>query len=101
MVKQTVLFLIEFFQKIWSNSTSPQHAPQPTTRSIGHKFFVLNEVMKIGTLPTGYHTKSHPNPNIFCDAKDCNINIEINQLQLYGKVLICGHGYHNECFQKM
>ncbi|CAH1769373.1 10151_t:CDS:2, partial [Entrophospora sp. SA101] len=25
----------------------------------------------------------------------------IDQLQLYGKVLICGHGYHNECFQKM
>ena len=104
MVKQTALFLVEFFQKIWSNSTSPQHVPQPTTGSIqstGHKFFVLNEIMKIGTLPTGYRTKSPPNPNIFCDAKDCNINIEIDQLQLYGKVLICGHGYHNECFQKM
>ena len=104
MVKQTALFLIEFFQNIWSNSTSPQHAPQSITRPIkstGHKFFVLNEIMKIGTLPTGYHTKSPPNPNIFCDAKDCDINIEIDQLQLYGKVLICGHGYHNECFQKM
>ncbi|CAJ0756082.1 6414_t:CDS:2, partial [Entrophospora sp. SA101] len=72
------------------------HAPQSITRPIkstGHKFFVLNEIMKIGTLPTGYHTKSPP--------KDCDINIEIDQLQLYGKVLICGHGYHNECFQKM
>ncbi|CAJ0751057.1 23614_t:CDS:2, partial [Entrophospora sp. SA101] len=80
------------------------HAPQSITRPIkstGHKFFVLNEIMKIGTLPTGYHTKSPPNFNIFCDAKDCDINIEIDQLQLYEKVLICGHGYHNECFQKM
>jgi hypothetical protein len=104
MVKQTALFLIEFFQNIWSNSTSPQHAPQSITRPIkstGHKFFVLNEIMKIGTLPTGYHTKSPPNLNIFCDAKDCDVNIEIDQLQLYGKVLICGHGYHNECFQKI
>ena len=104
MVKQTALFLIEFFQKIWSNSTSPQSTPQFTTesiKSISHKFFVLDEVIKIGTLPTGYHTKSPPNPNIFCDANNCNINIEIDQLQLYGKVLICGHGYHNECFQKM
>ncbi|CAJ0767337.1 5358_t:CDS:2, partial [Entrophospora sp. SA101] len=67
------------------------HAPQSITRPIkstGHKFFVLNEIMKIGTLPTGYHTKS---PNIFCDAKDCDINIEIDQLQLYGKVLICDY----------
>nr|CAG8467446.1 7683_t:CDS:2 [Entrophospora candida] len=34
MVKHTALFLIEFFQNIWSNSTSPQHAPQSVTRSI-------------------------------------------------------------------
>jgi len=104
MVKQTALFLIEFFQEIWSNLSSPQPTPQFTAKSIkstNHKFFVLDEVMKIGTLPTGYHTKSPPNPNVFCDANDCNINMEIDQLQLHGKVLICGHGYHNVCFQKM
>ncbi|CAJ0852338.1 7305_t:CDS:2 [Entrophospora sp. SA101] len=69
MVKQTALFLIEFFQNIWSNSTSPQHAPQSTTRPI--------------------------------KSTDHDINIEIDQLQLYEKVLIRGHWYHNECIQKM
>ncbi|CAJ0759629.1 5907_t:CDS:2 [Entrophospora sp. SA101] len=52
-------------------------------------------------LSIGYHTKSPPNLNIFCGAKDHDINIEIDQLQLYEKVLIRGHWYHNECIQKM
>jgi hypothetical protein len=103
MVKQTALFLVEFFQKIWSDSATsqPTQFALESIKSTGYKFLVLDEVMKIGTLPTGYHTKNPPNSNIFCDAEDCNINIEIDQLHLYGKVLICGHGYHNECFQKM
>ena len=37
-----------------------------------------------------------PNVNKFCDHINCS-----NSTNNIGEVLICGHAYHEECFQKL
>lgn len=44
-------------------------------------------------MPTGYHTGHPPKPNV-CDI--CDVNLDSNS-----KVLICGHGYHQICYNNL
>jgi len=44
-------------------------------------------------LPLGYHTKTSPIIEKLCDYDNCKISSTDFQ------VLICGHSYHEECFQ--
>jgi hypothetical protein len=45
-------------------------------------------------MPLGYHSPILPNMKKFCDKKFCK-----NLTNEEGEVLICGHAYHEECFQ--
>ena len=48
-----------------------------------------------GALPLGYHSIKSSQPNRFCDAMECT-NSQIN-----GRVMPCGHAYHDECWIKL
>ncbi|UZO00234.1 uncharacterized protein OCT59_001486 [Rhizophagus irregularis] len=75
LVKKTALFLLDFFDGIWQNNESRFSA---------------------GVLPIGYHSTVPPSINKFCDHVNC-----ANFTDEHGEVLICGHAYHEECFQKL
>jgi hypothetical protein len=47
-------------------------------------------------LPIGYHSAVPPSNEKFCDHVNC-----ANFTNENGEVLICGHAYHEECFQKL
>ena len=59
----------------------------------------FNIEVQMKALPSGYHTSNPPNSRIFCDYEHCNI--KQNENQSNDCVLICGHAYHYECFQKL
>ncbi|CAG8812172.1 10517_t:CDS:1, partial [Racocetra fulgida] len=54
------------------------------------KFFMatLDEIVNLNCLPTGYHTAHLPLPD------SCDLPIRY----LTGKIYICGHSYHDKCY---
>jgi len=94
MVKKSALFLLDFFQKIWENSNNIN---APTGKKKLYSLATFNMEITMKALPSGYHTTNPPKHKVFCDYESCNNNEkEINDC-----VLICGHAYHYECFQKL
>lgn len=52
----------------------------------------LDKTVDRRKLPTGYHTSSPPTPSS-CDKCERDLgSLNVN-------VLICGHGYHHECYK--
>ena len=52
----------------------------------------LNEIVDIRSFPTGYRTSFPPMSGMCDKCKQELGNLNVN-------VLICGHGYHYECYQ--
>ncbi|CAJ0841430.1 5569_t:CDS:2, partial [Entrophospora sp. SA101] len=59
-----------------------------------YKLPTLNAHIDLRSLPTGYHTSFPPNPEL-CDH--CKKPFEDDD----GIILICGHGYHANCYNKL
>ncbi|CAG8547740.1 15538_t:CDS:2 [Funneliformis caledonium] len=57
-----------------------------------YKLATLEEIVDSKCLPAGYSTSVSPLPNA-CDH--CKKKLDD------GEVLVCGHGYHFECYQKL
>ncbi|PKY51642.1 hypothetical protein RhiirA4_546670 [Rhizophagus irregularis] len=83
LVKKTALFLLDFFDEIWKNNGQVEKKMEESRFSTG-------------ILPIGYHSAVPPNNEKFCDHVNC-----ANFTNKNGEVLICGHVYHEECFQKL
>ena len=59
-------------------------------------FSPLSKRFSFGAIPLGYHSSHLPNQNQFCDYENCDFIFNTN-----GIVLICGHAYHEECFDRI
>ena len=94
MTKQTAMFFLDFFEKLWidkkkwSVKTEGKKVKKQT-----YFFPPLTKGFSKGALPSGYHTSHPPDQDIFCDWDQCT-----NPLFAEGKVLNCGHAYHEQCF---
>ncbi|RHZ53533.1 hypothetical protein Glove_441g50 [Diversispora epigaea] len=89
LTEKTALFLLNYFQEVFKNCGKSQlHKKR---KKIECKLITLGETVDSRCLPTGYSTSVPPSPDK-CDI--CHKNLD------NGEVLICGHGYHFECYQK-
>ncbi|CAG8805197.1 1215_t:CDS:1, partial [Gigaspora rosea] len=96
LTKKSSLFLLEHFQKIFQNIGKSKINPTiPNKDREKNKFFMptLDEILELKCLPTGYHIAHLPSFNI-CDH--CNIPIKFST----GKTYICGHSFHDDCYNK-
>jgi hypothetical protein len=90
LAEKTSLFLLDYFQEIFKNrGKSKLHKSKKKTQC---QLATLGETVDLKCLPTGYSTNVSPLPDS-CDH--CRKKLDD------GEVLICGHGYHFECYQMM
>ncbi len=90
LAEKTSLFLLDYFQEIFKNhGKSKLHKSKKKTQC---QLATLGETVDLKYLPTGYSTNVSPLSDS-CDH--CHKKLDD------GEVLICGHGYHFECYQMM
>ena len=95
IIKWTALFLLNFFDEIWKNNGKVEKKMEgKKTKKPYYYFDPIPTSFPLGALPFGYHLPVLPNMKKFCDKKFCK-----NSTNEEGKVLICSHAYHEECFQ--
>ena len=85
--EKTALFLLDYFHELFKNRGKSQ-----LHKKNRYKLATLGEIVDPKCLPTGYSAGIPPSPD-FCDH--CKKKLSD------GEVLICGHGYHFECYQIM
>ena len=95
MVKKSALFLIDFFQKILTNSNTPKDTPKEDDKF--YLFPTFNIKMNV-TLPNGYCTNYLPSFVSFSDREYCKIADDNNA---DNRILVYGHEYHYQCFQDL
>src|SRR6185295_8170137 len=95
--KKTSCFLIDHFYSIYKNlnTCEPVFKKRKLTQ---YKGPTLNGTVEIKLLPSGYHT-AHPPKLDHCDH--CDKRFDPNIPEDDGTVLICGHGYHYDCFENL
>ena len=87
LTEKTALFLLNHFHELFKNrGKSKLHKKNQ------YKLATLGEIVDLKCLPTGYSTNMPPLANT-CDH--CRKELDD------GEVLVCGHGYHLECYQIM
>ena len=97
MTKQTAIFLLQFFEKLWINCGKAEKKMEGARIKKPYYYFPpLSKRFSFGALPLGYHSSHSPNQNQFCDYENCDFIFNTN-----GIVLICGHAYHEECFNRI
>ncbi|CAB5293004.1 unnamed protein product [Rhizophagus irregularis] len=98
LVKKTALFLLDFFDGIWRNNGQIEKKMEGKVNKKTYYYFsyIIESRFSAGVLPIGYHSTVPPSINKFCDHVNCANFTDEN-----GEVLICGHAYHEECFQKL
>lgn len=84
---RTSIFLLDYFRLIYLNLGKSEKISRKT-----YNLITLNKTVDLKLLPTGYHTSFPPSPNS-CDH--CKNALEDSN-NVY--ILICGHGYHTECY---
>jgi hypothetical protein len=99
------MFLLEQFRTIYkqhqvTTSTTDKPPPAKKRRIKKNPMPTTYDLPTLGKLdstclPAGYSTPFPPSPN-GCD--DCDKTFDISDV---GIVLICGHGYHKRCYDKM
>ncbi|KAF0476775.1 hypothetical protein F8M41_024321 [Gigaspora margarita] len=95
LTKKSSLFLLEHFQKIFQNFGKSRIITSKNKKDdIKCYIATLNETLEIKCLPTGYHTAHLPSLDT-CDY--CKISIKSST----SKVYICGHSYHDNCYNLM
>ncbi|CAG8539657.1 17651_t:CDS:2, partial [Rhizophagus irregularis] len=90
LAEKTSLFLLDYFQRIYKNCGKSKLCK--SKKKIQCQLATLGETVDTKCLPTGYSTNMPPLPDS-CDH--CRKKLDD------GEVLICGHGYHFECYQMM
>jgi len=95
LTKKSSLFLLEHFQKVFQN-LGKSRIITSKNKKVDIKCFIatLNETLELKCLPTGYHTAHLPLLDT-CDY--CKIPIR----SAASKVYICGHSYHDNCYNLM
>ena len=92
LTTKTSLFLLEYFHSIYNNIKNNNVAKK--SRNNSYKLPTLNANVDLRSLPAGYHTSFPPNPES-CDR--CIKPFENDE----GIILICGHGYHETCYNEL
>jgi len=90
LTEKTSLFLLEYFHEIFKNCGKSKS--KKIKKKMQYKLVTLEETVDPKCLPTEYSTSIPPSPDA-CDH--CHKKLDD------GEVLICGHGYHFECYQVM
>ncbi|GES81508.1 hypothetical protein GLOIN_2v1872628 [Rhizophagus clarus] len=90
LAEKTSLFLLDYFQEIFKNRGKSKFCKSKKKNQC--QLATLGETVDPKCLPTGYSTNMPPLPDS-CDH--CRKKLDD------GEVLICGHGYHFECYQMM
>ena len=90
LTEKTSLFLLDYFQEIFKNHGKSKLCK--SKKKLQCQLATLGETVDPKCLPTGYSTNIPPSPDS-CDR--CHKKLDD------GKVLICGHGYHFECYQML
>ncbi|GES83314.1 hypothetical protein GLOIN_2v1830060 [Rhizophagus clarus] len=98
LIKNTALFILDFFDGIWQNNGQIEKKMEGKVNKKTYYYFsyITESQFSAGVLPIGYHSTVPPSINKFCDHVSC-----ANFTDKNGEVLICGHAYHEECFQKL
>ncbi|RHZ84376.1 hypothetical protein Glove_82g91 [Diversispora epigaea] len=97
MTKRTAIFLLQFFEKLWINHGKAEKKMEGARIKKPYYYFPpLSKRFPFGAIPLGYHSSHLPNQNKFCDYENCDFIFNTN-----GIVLICGHAYHEECFDRI
>ena len=84
------MFLLEYFHGIFKNLGKGKS--KKIRKKLHYELITLGETVEPKCLPTGYSANIPPSPDT-CDH--CRKKLDD------GEVLICGHGYHFECYQSM
>ncbi|RHZ76961.1 hypothetical protein Glove_187g6 [Diversispora epigaea] len=97
MTKRTAIFFLQFFEKLWINREKAEKKMEGARIKKPYYYFPpLSKRFPFGAIPLGYHSSHLPNQNKFCDYENCDFIFNTN-----GIVLICGHAYHEECFDRI
>jgi hypothetical protein len=94
LTNRTSIFLLDHFHLIYLNLEKNKNRIRKNNKFNTYKLEALNTTVDLRSLPTGYHTSSPPMPSS-CDK--CKKDLGC----LNVSVLICGHGYHHECYQSL
>jgi len=94
LTNRTSIFLLDHFHLIYLNLEKNKNRIRKNKKFNTYKLEALNTTVDLRSLPTGYHTSSPPMPSS-CDK--CKQDLGC----LNVSVLICGHGYHHECYQSL
>lgn len=94
LTNRTSIFLLDHFHLIYLNLEKNKNRIRKNNKFNTYKLEALNTTVDLRSLPTGYHTSSPPMPSS-CDK--CKQDLGC----LNVSVLICGHGYHHECYQSL
>ncbi|RIB01868.1 hypothetical protein C2G38_2229423 [Gigaspora rosea] len=93
LIKKTSIFLLETFYSIYKNIGKTKFNKNKRNFILSN----LQQTVDIRCFPTGYHSSFPPTLNQYDACKQ--IFIETNESDAI--ILICGHGYHLDCYKKM
>lgn len=95
LVKLSSIFLLDFFNNLWKNPNKTESKSEGKKNKKDYYYFPgLQSRFSSKVLPLGYHSNNHPIANRLCDYVECT-----NPLWNKVQILICGHSYHENCFQ--
>ncbi|CAG8803206.1 7115_t:CDS:2, partial [Gigaspora rosea] len=95
LVKATAIFLLDFFENVWKYQGKMEKKVEGKIIKKVYCYFPYIECrFPLGALLLGYHSQTIPSQHNFCDRINC-FEIVDNRIN----VLICGHAYHEKCFQ--
>jgi hypothetical protein len=97
MVKSGAIFLLKLFDNFSKNSG--KFEVKREGKKIKKSYWYFSGISKGfpgGALPLGHHSNQPPKPNCFCDASECE-----NPFLISGSVKLCGHAYHDDCWNKL
>src|SRR5436190_684275 len=96
MAKSAAIFLLKFFNNLSRNIGNFEVKKEGKRIKKSYWYFPgISKGFSKGALPLGYHSIKSSQPNHFCDAIECT-NSEIS-----GRVMPCGHAYHDECWIRL
>ena len=96
MVKSGAIFLLKLFDNFSKNSGKFEVKREGKKVKKPYWYFPgITRGFPEGALPLGYHSNQPPESNCFCDANECK-----NPSVISGSVKLCGHAYHDDCWNR-
>ena len=88
---------MEIFGKIYqTRNEHPSITETSSDRINTYQLPSLGYMITDRHLPRGFVTRRKPDTSILCDFELCNQSHNLRD----GKILACGHGYHNHCLEQ-